>query len=68
MDKETKAILDIQMDKILALEEDSKKAKKKINAAFWITIITIVVPAIILLILIPFFLNSYIGGINEAME
>lgn len=68
MDPETKAILDIQMEKITALESESKKTKKRFSAAFWIMVITIVIPALILVFLIPYVLNSYIGGINEAMQ
>lgn len=68
MDPETKAILDIQMDKITALENESKKTKKRFSATFWIVIITIVIPALILVFLVPYVLSSYIGGINEAMQ
>jgi type IV secretory pathway component VirB8 len=66
---------EIPADRIAVLEEKIDNIYKSVEKTrkyfFWtmvISIVVVVLPAIGLVFVIPFFLNSYVGGIQSLMQ
>jgi type IV secretory pathway component VirB8 len=66
---------EIPADRLAMLEEKIDKIYKSVEKTrkyfFWtmvISIVVVVLPAIGLVFVIPFFLNSYVGGIQSLMQ
>ncbi len=65
LDTTLEARLAEQAKKIDAIYISVEKTRKYFITTFWITILALVIPLIGLLFVIPQFLSSYVGGLNQ---
>lgn len=66
MDQDIKIILDEQNKKIDAIYASVEKTRKYITTTVWVTVLTILVPALLLAFVLPSFLSSYTAGLTGA--
>jgi hypothetical protein len=66
MDQETLARFTALEEKINKIYVSVEKTRKYFMWTLIVTILTVVVPAVLLAIAVPFFLSSYVGSIQSA--
>jgi len=67
MEQEIKQQLEEQEKKLDAIYKNSEKIRKYFLLTFWVTIVTFIIPLIILTFVIPYFLNSYLGSFKGLL-
>ncbi len=64
---ELKALITAQSEKIDALEQTLRMVQRYFLISVWVTVIAFMLPLLLLLFIIPIFLNRYLTTIQSLM-